>query len=151
MADPGRNVETVQRVFEAGRDYIRGDRDGFREAVRELCREDIVAVPSSALASGSAGPFRGREGVLRQQEAIASLWPDFDMLVDDFVDVPPSTVVILGKVAASRANGVGYAVELGMVWRVEGGQIVSVHSFESKRRALEEAGATELPPRGGSE
>jgi hypothetical protein len=38
-----------------------------------------------------------------------------------------------------------------MVWRVEDGQIVSVHSFESKRRALEEAGATELPPRGGSE
>jgi ketosteroid isomerase-like protein len=149
--DPGDNVEIVRRVVQAGRGYIRGEQATFEQAVRELVSEDVLVVPSSALASGTAGPFRGHEGVIRQQAAIASLWPNFDFFVDEFVELPPNTVVVAGKVVADRGNGVGYAAEIGMVWRIKDGLIVSVHSYETKRRALEEAGASGLPPRDRSE
>jgi ketosteroid isomerase-like protein len=66
--------------------------------------------------------------------------------VDEYVDVPPSIVVLLGKLAARRDDGSGYAMEFGLVNRFEEGRLVSVHSYESKRRALEAAGARELSP-----
>jgi ketosteroid isomerase-like protein len=141
MRSGGDNVEIVRRVFETGRNYIRGERRPFEEAVQEVVSEDVVIVPSSALASGTTGPFRGHQGIIDQQKAVASLWPNFDFHVDEIVEVPPHTVVVVGRVSANRGNGVGYAAEIGMVWRVEDGRVVSVHSFESKRRALEEAGA----------
>jgi len=64
MADPGSNVEIVRRVFGTGRDFIRGERGPFEEAVKQLVSEDVVVMPSSALASGTAGPFRGQAGVI---------------------------------------------------------------------------------------
>jgi ketosteroid isomerase-like protein len=151
MAGDGRNVEAVRRLYEAGRDYVKGEREPFEAAVRELCAPDILVVPSSALASGSSGPFRGREGFLRQQQAVARRWPEFEIIADDFVDVPPSTVVVLGKVAARRGDGSGYAAEIGVVNRLEDGQIVSIHSYDSKSRALDEAGAADLDPGLGSD
>lgn len=64
---------------------------------------------------------------------------EFEICADDYADVPPSTVVLLGKVRAKRGNGSGYAVEIGIVNRLENGKIVSFHSYQSKRRAMEEA------------
>jgi ketosteroid isomerase-like protein len=151
MGDDGPNVDAVRRLFEAGRDYVNGEREPFEAALSDLCARDVVFVPSSALASGSAGPFRGRESVLRHQQAVTRRWPEFEVIADDYVDVPPSTVVVLGKVAARRGDGSGYASEIGLVNRLEDGQIVSIHSYESKRRALDEAGAGELDPRRGSD
>jgi ketosteroid isomerase-like protein len=145
------NVEAVQRVFETGREYLNGDHEPFEQAVRELCAPDIVVVPSSALASGSVGPFRGRDSILRRQAAVASRWAEFDIITEDYVEVPPSTVVMLGKVAARRGDGSGYAAEVGVVNRLEDGQIVSMHSYESKSRALDEAGAGDLDPGVGSD
>lgn len=141
------NVGVVRRFFEAATGYIRGQRGPFEAALEELCAVDIVVVPSSALASGDSGPFRGFESLLRQQEEVARQWPDFDVMVDEYVDLPPNTVVLLGKVAARRGDGSGYAVEIGIVTRFEEGRIASIHSYESKRRALEEAGAGDLVSR----
>ena len=63
-------------------------------------------------------------------------------MADEYVDLPPSTVVLLGKVRAKRGDGEGYAVEIGIVNRLANARIVSIHSYQSKRRALEEAGAS---------
>jgi ketosteroid isomerase-like protein len=144
MAESGRHVEIVRRVFEASREaYLSGERAPFEAAVREAYSPDAVIVPSSALASGSAGPYYGREGVVGQQDAVAARWPDFELIPEEYVDVPPDTVVVLGKVAARRGKGSGYAVEIGCVIRFEDGLIVSLHSYEGRRRALEAAGVTE--------
>ncbi|HEY2602150.1 MAG TPA: nuclear transport factor 2 family protein [Thermoleophilaceae bacterium] len=138
----GPNCDAVRRLFELGMEYIKGGEPEDVEAtLRELCATDILLVPSSALASGDPGPFRGPEGVMRQYDGIARHWKDFDVTVDDYVEVPPSTVVLLGRLAARRDDGSGYAMELGMVNRFEEGRLASVHSYQSKRRALEEAGA----------
>jgi ketosteroid isomerase-like protein len=147
----GNNVEIVLRVTGTSHDFITGDREPFERAVKELMSEDVLVMPSSGLASGTSGPFRGHAGVFRQHTAIASLWPNFTFVIDEIVEVPPNTVVLIGRVSANRANGVGYAAEIGMVWRLEDGRIASVHSYESKRRALEEAGAADLPAPGRSE
>jgi hypothetical protein len=140
MSVNGRNLEVVQRVFDTGNDYIHGEREPFERAVEELCARDILVVPSSALASGDPGPFRGREAFLRQQAAVGDTWADFQVTADDFVEVPPSTVVILAKISARGDDGSGYASEVGIVNRLLDGQIVEVQSFPSKRRALEEVG-----------
>jgi ketosteroid isomerase-like protein len=151
MAPDGPNVEAVRRVFDTAREYINGNHEPFEQAVREICAPDILVVPSSALASGSVGPFRGRDSVLSRQAAVAGRWAEFDIITEEYVEVPPSTVVMLGKVAARRGDGSGYAAEVGVVNRLEDGQIVSMHSYESKSRALDEAGAADLDPGVGSD
>lgn len=150
MTPPSANVKAVRRFFEATSDYLTANPEPLEAAVRELCAPDVIAVPSSALAAGDTGPFRGREEVLGVFAAIAERWSDFEIMADEYVDVPPNTVVLLGKVGAKRGDGSGYAVEIGIVNRFEDGLIVSIHSYESRRRALEEAGAGELPARGRS-
>jgi hypothetical protein len=65
-------------------------------------------------------------------------------MADEYVDVSPNTVALLGLVRAKRGDGSGYAVEIGIVNRFEDGLITSIHSYQSKRRALEEAGGAEL-------
>jgi ketosteroid isomerase-like protein len=138
------NLEVVRRVFETGSGYIRGERGPFEAAVEELCAPDILVVPSSALASGDAGPFRGRDSLLHQQEQVGRQWAAFEVTAEDYVEVPPSTIVVLGKIAARREDGSGYAMEVGVVNRLEDGQIVEMHSYQSKGRALEAAGAADL-------
>jgi hypothetical protein len=145
--EASRRVDAVRRIFESGQEYIRGRPEEFEAAVAEHCASDIFVVPSSALASGNVGPFRGHEAVLRQQEAVGRRWADFSLMVDDYVYVPPDTVVLLGRVRARRGDGSGYAVELGIINRFEDGRIASIHSYQSKQRALEEAGATRLAGR----
>ncbi|HKN94608.1 MAG TPA: nuclear transport factor 2 family protein [Thermoleophilaceae bacterium] len=140
-------IAAVRRIFESGQDYIRGDREEFEAAVAEHCAPDVVVVPSSALASGHIGPFRGHDGVLWQQEAVGRRWADFRLTIDDYVEVPPNIVVLLGRVRARRGDGSGYAVELGIINRFEDGRITSIHSYQSKQRALEEAGAIRLARR----
>jgi ketosteroid isomerase-like protein len=151
MVGDGRNLDAVKRFLEAARDSIGGESGPFEEALEELCASDIVMVPSSALASGDVGPFRGREGVLEYQEAVGRRWGEFRIDVEEYVDVPPNTVVVLGKVAARRDDGSGYATELGLVNHLRDGKIVAIHSYQSKRRALEEAGGAELVARVASE
>jgi ketosteroid isomerase-like protein len=141
MDDGAPRVDAVRRLFETGRRFVNGDRTPFEEAVRELCSEDLVVVPSSALASGNAGPYRGPEGLIAQQRGVAGRWHEFDIAPDEFVEVPPDTVVMLGKARARRGDGSGYAMELGIVSRFEDGLIVEIHAYRSKRRALEVAGA----------
>ncbi len=151
MRDNGHNLEVVRRVFEAGNAYIRGEREPFERAVEELCARDILVMPSSALASGDPGPIRGRDAFLRQQAAVGANWSKFEVTADDFVDVPPSTVVILAKISATGSDGTGYASEVGIVNRLLDGQIIEVQSFPSKLRALEVVGVTELSADGFDE
>jgi ketosteroid isomerase-like protein len=146
-----RNLDLVRRLFEASQDYLRGERAPFEAAVEELCSAEILLVPSSGLASGDPGPYRGRESLIRQQAAVRERWAGFEVTPDDYVEVPPSTVVMLGKLAARRGDGSGYATEVGIVYRLEDGQIVEMHSYQSKRRALEEAGIPDLAGRAGSD
>ena len=138
------NLEAVRRLFETGRDYIKGDREAFEAVVREVCAEDVEVMPSSALASGDAGPFYGHRGLLSQQAGVADRWADFDITPEDYVEVSPNVVVLLGKVSARRGDGSGYAMELGIVNRFEDGRIAAIHSYQSKSRALEEAGLKDL-------
>lgn len=149
--EESRRIDAVRRIFESGQDYINGNPEEFEAAVADHCADDVLVVPSSALASGNIGPFRGHEGVLSQQAAVARRWADFSLTVDEYVDVPPDTVVLLGRVRARRGDGSGYAVELGIISRFEDGRIAEIHSYQSKARALDEAGANRLAGRAGSD
>ena len=147
MERDGHNLHAVQRIIETGLDCIRGERGPFEDALAEFCSSDVVVVPSSALASGDVGPYRGRERLLEHNQAVGRRWEVFRIEVEEYVDVPPNTVVVLGKVAARREDGSGYAMEVGIVNRLRDGRIVSMQSYQSKRRALEQAGGAELVAR----
>jgi hypothetical protein len=115
MDEPGGNVQIVRWLFEAFRSYARGELASLEPTLRELCSSDILVGPSSALASGNVGPFRGQEEMLRVQADVAARWPDFDVIAEEYVDLPPSAVLVLGKVRARREDGSGYAVEIGWI------------------------------------
>jgi ketosteroid isomerase-like protein len=141
MAVDGRNIEAVRRIMETGQACVEGIVGPFEAALEEHCAADLVAVPASALAYGDPGPFRGRERLLEYHRAMSERWADFRVMPDEYVEVTPTTVVVLGKVSARSQDGSGYAMEFGIVSRLEEGRIVSMHSYPSKDRALAEAGA----------
>ncbi len=147
MGRDGRNVEAVRRIMETGQECLEGIAGPFEAALEEHCASDLFVVPASALAYGDPGPFRGRERLLEHQRAMRERWADFRVTADEYIEVMPSTVVVLGTVAARRQDGSGYAMEFGIVNRLEEGRIVSMHSYDSKQRALAEAGAKDLASR----
>jgi ketosteroid isomerase-like protein len=134
------NLDLVRRVYALVQAYLTGSRE---EAVRRLpylVARDATLVPSSALPSGSIGPYRGAEGVLEWLAAVREQWSRFEVEAEELVDVPPERVVVVARTSASRADGRGYAGRIGQVWELRNGRVGAVTSFHNPANALERAG-----------
>jgi len=142
MEVPRPDVEVVRGIYNAVRDYLRGDREGAGRRLEELIAPSASMVPSSALASGSVGPSRGAQGMVALLSEAQERWSMFEPVADEFIFASPDTVVVLGRVSASRPGGQGYAVTVGQLWQLDGHMVVAMHSFQSQDRALEAAGVT---------
>src|SRR5436190_20746368 len=100
MDRPGSNVDVVRRVYDLDRRYLRGEREPVISGLHELVRPDAVATPSSALSSGSIGPYYGPQRILRFWDAMLEAWSTFDLIPDEVVDAPPDRVVAICRVVA---------------------------------------------------
>jgi ketosteroid isomerase-like protein len=139
--DSGRsNVEVVRRVYALVADYLGGRGDGIEQAIPSLRSPELVLTPSSALSSGSIGPYRGLDGFMQWLNGVREQWASFEMQADDYVESRPDAVVMLGRNVASRPGEQGYAVAVGHVWRFRDGLVTAITAFESQARALEEVG-----------
>ena len=134
------NLELVDRVFGLVRGYLSGQTDEAARRLPRLFARDAVFVPSSALASGSVGPYRGAEQILEFLDATRSQWSRFEIHADELMEVPPNRVVALAHTSAMRADGRGYAGSIGQVWELRGGRVVAITSFQNPAHALEHAG-----------
>jgi ketosteroid isomerase-like protein len=140
MGSSRSNVEVVRRVYALVADYLDGRGEGTERALGSLLSPELVLTPSSALSSGTIGPYRGLDGFMEWLNGVREQWASFDMHADEYLESPPDAVVMLGRNVASRPGEQGYAVAVGHVWRFRGGLVTAITAFESQSRALEEAG-----------
>jgi ketosteroid isomerase-like protein len=137
------NLDLIRRVYELGRRYLEGDRQPLKSAVADLFAPDVEVVPSSALASGTVGPYKGHDGIRRWMADIGQTWDQFETRDEHWLEVPPDRVVVLGTIVAGRPAQHGYAVKVGWIWTVSDGRVIGMHSYETYARALDEAGVPE--------
>jgi hypothetical protein len=74
------NGMIVARMLELIDSYFSGDPQSWDDAVPELFTADVEIIPSSALASGTALPYRGHEGARRWLADVMDEWPRFRSL-----------------------------------------------------------------------
>jgi ketosteroid isomerase-like protein len=141
------NVELVRAVYDLIRGYLRGEREPMLRSLPELVHPDAAVSPSSALPSGSIGPYYGPRGILQFWDAVLENWSSFDLVPDELVDAPPDLVVAVCRVMAKRKGGRGFAGQVAHVWRVKDGKVAGAHSFQSPDRAFAHAGLTREPRR----
>ncbi len=134
------NVEVVGRVYALVADYLNGRADGIEEEISSVLSQELVLTPSSALSSGSIGPYRGLDGFMEWLDAVREQWASFEMQADEYIEAHPDAVVMLGRNVASRPGEQGYAVAVGHVWRFRDGLVTAITAFESQAKALEEVG-----------
>jgi hypothetical protein len=134
------DVDVVRRIYAASRDYLSGNREPAERELGELIAPSASLIASSALASGSVGPYHGARGMAELLAAAQERWSSFDIVADEFIPVGPDTVVVLGRVSASRQGGQGYAVAVGQLWQLDGQRVVGMHSYQSQHQALEQVG-----------
>jgi ketosteroid isomerase-like protein len=134
------NVEVVRRGSTLIREYLSGETDAAERRLPHLFSRDAVLVPSSALPSGSVGPYHGPEGVLSWLAAVRARWSRFEIHGAQFVEAPPDKVVVLAQASARRPDGRGYAGTFGEVWELCNGRVVAATAFQSQVLALEHAG-----------
>lgn len=143
--EPRSNVEIVRRVYDLDRRYLQGEREPVINGLHELVRPDAVVSPSSALPSGSIGPYYGPEGILGFWDAVMETWSSFDLIPDELYDAPPDMVVALCRVVARRKDGRGFAGRVAHVWRLRDGAVIESLSFQSADRAFAHAGLSPAP------
>ena len=128
------NIEVVRRSFEA---WNAGDMDAFRE----LYHPDAVMRMAAGLAR--AGPYFGREAIMREFEQLRQTWDGRDTAepIGDFIDVGDRVVVRRSGVAQARV--LKPTVELTAVWTVRDGSILAADYFRDYAEALATLGLRE--------
>jgi ketosteroid isomerase-like protein len=136
----GSNAELVRHVYDVVRRYLHGERESSAQELHELVHPGAPVMPSSALPSGSIGPYYGPAGMMEFWDAVRENWTSFELTPDEIVDAPPDTVVAICRVVASRDDGRGFAVQVAHVWRIAEGRVAGSMSFQSPDQAFENAG-----------
>ena len=127
------NVEVVRALFEA---WNAGDTD----AVREYFDPGVIMrMPEDF---PEAGPFVGREAVMRQLEQQRETWDaDAFELITDFIDAADRVVVRFSW------RGAGHGPELNLeatgVYTVRNGTVFAIELFWDHAKGLETLGLSE--------
>ena len=127
------NIEAFRAVFEA---WNTGDMDAFRELY------DPGTVMRAPAGWPEAGPFFGREAVMRQWHQLRETWHgDTVEPIGDFIDVADRVAVRQVWHAASR--GPEAHLEMTNVITVRQGRIIHQEFFWDHSEALEVLGLSE--------
>lgn len=135
------NVEIVRRSFEA---IGRWDIDGLLD----LYDPEIEFLPLTGIRVESGG-YRGHSGVRAYFEEVSSVWDVLRPYGDDF-RIAGDSVVVLGGCAV-RGHGSGAETDTPMAWMVtvRDGRITHHRGYRTREDALEAAGLSSRPGRGG--
>jgi ketosteroid isomerase-like protein len=127
------NVEPVRATFEA---WNAGDVDALREPLDPDC---VMRMPEGW---PEAGPFAGREAIMRQWEQQRETWDaDSLELISDFIEAADRIAVRFIWRGAGR--GPESNLEVTGVYTVRMGKIVTIEFFWDHAEALEAAGLSE--------
>ena len=73
----------------------------------------------------------------------ADAWDDWEMEVEDYVDVGERVVVIVNQRGRSKATGIPVDMRFAQVWSFRDGQAIRMQMYSSVDDALEAAGLSE--------
>lgn len=136
------NVELVRRLFaEVPSGISPGELEHILNDVtlEQFFDPDIEWIPvtQSLLATGS---YRGYEGVRRFWREFLSIWEEYDIKGEDFVDCGDQVAAVM------RMRGRTHDVEVDETWSslhtIRDGRIIRVQGFTTRQGALEAAGAS---------
>jgi len=128
------NVEIVQSAFEA---WDRGD----REAILEVCDEDIVVVQAAEL-PGVPALQTGHSGVLEAFELWPGYWDDFRIEILRTFDLGQHVVVTTDQSGRSKDSGIEVTAQFSFLFTLSDGKITEWRIFLRESEALE---AVRLP------
>jgi ketosteroid isomerase-like protein len=125
-------VDVVRQAFAA---FERRDAD----LLASISSPDVIFEAMTARIAAGGEPYRGREGMRRYLEDVASVWQELRLAPDAFREGDGGVVVATGRVYAWGAGRVIDA-PAGWLWRIEDGLITYGRVFETAAAALEAAG-----------
>jgi ketosteroid isomerase-like protein len=147
------NVEIVRRVYETlnlaeRRVARRGDQvlpspEQIAEMMGELFDPD-VEVQQMAGIVGTAGTFRGYDGLLRARAELAEGLVDLEWRPDEpFDELGDRVVVGVRASSTGRASGVRSELQIAHLWELKDGRVVRWVVYPSRAEALEAVGLRE--------
>jgi ketosteroid isomerase-like protein len=126
------NFEVPRRLIDA---YARGDIPSFLE----FLDPDVEWVPIMATLEGRV--YRGREGVVRWLDELASDWEYFEPRYEDYRDLGDLVLILGSWRARGRASGVELENQpAAWLYEIENGKVVRMRTFTDRSEALEAAG-----------
>jgi ketosteroid isomerase-like protein len=135
-----RNVEIVRRVLDA---VNRRD----LETLDALFHEEGEF--ESVLAASEGRVFRGKQGIRDYFAWFDDAFETYGSEVEDLIDAGEDRVVALLRFAArGRESGIALEQRIGIVFTLQGAQIVRMQSYFTPAEALEAVGLAEsaIPP-----
>jgi len=130
------NVEVVKWLVDA---FNRRDLTGFASKLHE----DVEWVPAliTRVEAGPADEFRGVEGFWRWVAATDEAMSVFRIEAEAYRDLGDDRVLLLGVLAGQgRASGAEVRAELGQVFTIRDGRVVSYRGYLDRAEALEAVG-----------
>jgi ketosteroid isomerase-like protein len=126
------SVEVVRSAIDA---WQRGD---FETALAHY--DEDVTFPN---APPGAGPYRGRDGVVRALERWVGAFSDYRFEAEEYVDAGRQVVLLWRQGGRGKTSGVQVESEGAGVFTIEDGLIVRVTVYGDRREALEAVGLSE--------
>jgi ketosteroid isomerase-like protein len=131
------NVEIVRQAIAANRS---GPQDATTDAAVALTDPKVEFV--SRLTSVE-GTYRGHDGLRRYFADMADAWREWQNEAQAIEELSPDTVLADVIFRAVGKSGVAAELRSAIVWELSDGKIARVHSYGSRKEALEAAGVSE--------
>jgi len=128
------NVDIVRRIYEAN-----ARRD--TAAALELIDPEIEVEYRGQLIDKNA-TYYGHAGLRQLMESIRENFEEFDVAVEEYIDVEDEVVVALRQRAVGKASGASVDIHIGQVWTLRNGKAVRWRIYRSKSEALAAVGAS---------
>jgi ketosteroid isomerase-like protein len=132
------NVELIRWLVDA---FNNQDVEGFVSR----CHPDLEWVPALFSAEGgSEQTYRGAEGFRRWIAEINEVMAEIQVQAKAYRDVGDDRVLLLGVlIGKGRLSGADVQAELGQVFTIRDGQLVSYRGYLDRAQALEAVGLSE--------
>jgi ketosteroid isomerase-like protein len=135
------NVEIAQRLFREFQAGLERDDPGSWFDPKLVADEYEWVVPT--LLDGRS-VWCGRAGFVEFMRTWTEQFDDWRIEVERWIDAGDDRVVALTRqTATGKGSGVPVELNLGQVWKFEGGRVIRVRAYLSQTEALEAAGLRE--------